>query len=154
VTLDLKSLGARITRLRELRGLSLGALAEAAGGMAKSYLARIERGEVESPGLRLLSAIAGALGVTVADLLAPAEQGRGATGEALLEQLNDFDQVMATLPPGLEEFINRMAAERNPLPPDAIRALALAQFRGRRPHTHEDWRFLYDALLRSIRSPQ
>ena len=151
MAVDAAALGARIAQLRELRGLSLGTLAEQAGGMAKSYLAKLERGEVENPGLRTLTAIARALGVTVADLLNPVESPRATEGEALLAEEASFGQLMENLPPGLQEFLDEMKAEGNPLPPGTIRSLALAEFRGRRPERLEDWRFLYDALGRSVR---
>lgn len=153
MAVDVVALGARIAQLRELRGMSLGALAEAADDMAKSYLAKLERGEVENPGLRTLSAIARALDVTVADLLQRAELERGAEGEALLAERADFERLMANLPPGLKEFLDSMAAEKRPVPPAIVRALAAVQFRGRRPEAADDWRFLYDAMMRSIRSP-
>ena len=151
MALDVRALGRGIAQLRELRGLSLGALADTAG-LAKSYLAKLEKGEVENPGLRTLSAIGRALDVTVADLLETAERGRGAEGEALLAQRADHEQLLATLPPGLEEFLDEMSAAKRPVPPETIRAMALAEFRGRRPERAEDWRFLYYAIVRSVRS--
>ena len=151
MAVDVVALGTRVARLRELRGLSLGALAEAAGGLAKSYLAKLEKGEVENPGLRTMSAIARALDVTVADLLQSAEPERGPDGRALLAKHATFAQVMANLPAGLRNFLDLMAAERRPVPPETVRALAAVQFRGRRPERPDDWRFLYDAIIRSVR---
>ena len=151
MAIDGAALGASISQLRELRGLSLGALAEEAGGMAKSYLAKLERGEVENPGLRTLTAIAKALGVTVADLLKPVESARASEGATLLAEQAELERLRANLPPGLQEFLNEMAATGHPLPAGTVRSLALAEFRGRRPERLEDWRFLYDALSRSVR---
>lgn len=119
--------------------------------MAKSYLAKLERGEVENPGLRTLTAIARGLGVTVADLLSPVEPGRPANGEALLAEEAQLDHLMANLPPGLKEFLAEKEEEGQPVPAKTIRALAFAEFRGRRPERLQDWRFLYDALDRSAR---
>lgn len=118
--------------------------------MAKSYLAKLERGEVANPGLRTLTAIARALDVTVADLLKPTERQSGAEGTALLAEQADLERLMANLPPGLQDFLDEMARLEEPLPPATIRALALAEFRGRRPERPDDWRFLYDALKRSV----
>jgi transcriptional regulator with XRE-family HTH domain len=149
--LDVRALGARIGQLRELKGLSLGALAEAAGGMAKSYLAKVERGEVENPGLKTLSAIARALDVTVADLLAPvASSPRGPAGEALLAEDAKYAQITSNLPPGLGEYLQMMKQNGQPVPPEIVKALALVQFRGKRPEKPEDWRFLHDAMMRSL----
>ena len=150
--LDVVALGARITQLRTLRGMSLGALADAADGMAKSYLAKLEKGEVDNPGLKTLSAIARALDVTVADLLQPAESARGTNGEALLEEESDYRRLLADLPRGLADFLNEMSNDKRPVPPRTVRMLAAAEFRGRKPERAEDWRFLYDALVRSVRS--
>ena len=151
MAIDVRVLGARIGQLRELQGLSLGALAEAAGGMAKSYLSKIERGEVENPGLKTLSAIARALDVTVADLLAPAgSSARGPAGEALLAQDATYERITSNLPPGLGEYVQLMKKTGQPVPPDIVKALALVQFRGKRPEKPEDWRFLHDAMMRSI----
>lgn len=120
--------------------------------MAKSYLAKLERGEVENPGLRTLSAIARALDVTVADLLKPAEPARTSEGEVLLAEQAELERLKANLPAGLGEFLKQMEEEGRPVPAPTVRALALAEFRGRRPERPEDWRFLYDALVRSVRS--
>ena len=151
--LDVTALGGRIAQLRSLRGMSLGALADAADGMAKSYLAKLEKGEVENPGLKTLSSIARALGVTVADLLQPAESNRGTVGEALLDEDRDYQRLLRNLPRGLKEFLNEMTENGRPVPPKTVRMLAAAEFRGRKPERAEDWRFLYDALVRSVRTP-
>jgi transcriptional regulator with XRE-family HTH domain len=151
MAIDVRMLGARIGQLRELQGLSLGALAEAAGGMAKSYLSKIERGEVENPGLKTLSAIARALDVTVADLLAPAgSSSRGPAGEALLAEDVKYKEITSNLPPGLPEYLQEMKEKGQPVPPEIVKALALVQFRGKRPQRPGDWRFLHDAMMRSI----
>lgn len=151
MAVDAVALGRRIAQLRQLRGLSLGGLAEQAGGIAKSYLAKLERGEVENPGLRTLAGVARALGVTVADLLQPVEPERGPAGTSLLSDEADLERLMANLPPGLKEFLEEMALSGQPIPAGTIRSLAFAEFRGRRPERVEDWRFLYDALVRSVR---
>jgi len=120
--------------------------------MAKSYLAKLERGEVENPGLRTLGAIARALDVSIADLLAPAEERRGKAGEALLAAHADLQQVLQNLPPGLADFLKEMDRAGRPVPLPTVRSLALAEFRGRKPERPEDWRFLYSALVRSVSS--
>ena len=150
MAIDVSALGARIGQLRELKGLSLGALAEAAGGMAKSYLSKIERGEVENPGLKTLSAIARALDVTVADLLPRSGSQRGPAGEALLAKEATYQQITSNLPPGLQEYLKEMRDNGQPVPPEMVKALALVQFRGKRPEKPADWRFLHDAMMRSI----
>lgn len=149
MTLDVAALGAKITRFRDVRGMSLSALAEAAE-LAKSYLAKLEKGEVENPGLRTLSGIARALDVTVADLLAPAESAPRAERKTMLADTAAFGRILKDLPEGLKDFLKAMEADGRPVPPDMIRALASVQYRGKRPHSLDDWRFLYDAIRRSV----
>ena len=149
MAVDVAALGKRIAQLRALRALSLSALAEAAG-LAKSYLAKLEEGDVENPGLKTIGLIARALDVTIADLLAPAERAPGKTRNAVLAESDSYEAVLANLPEGLAEFLASMAADRQPVPPDLVRALAAVRFRGKRPRKVEDWRFLYDAMRRSV----
>ena len=68
--MDPRVFGARLRRLREARGLSLRRLG-AAVGLAPSFLSDVERGRTR-PSLKSLAAIAGALGVDLRELLAPA----------------------------------------------------------------------------------
>jgi transcriptional regulator with XRE-family HTH domain len=57
--------------MREARGLSLDTLGRQSG-VGFSYLGRVERGQVASPGLHAILRICQALGVTVSDLLVEA----------------------------------------------------------------------------------
>jgi transcriptional regulator with XRE-family HTH domain len=146
---DVVSFGRRLTQLRELRGLSLSATA-AAAGIAKSYLLKLERGEVENPGLKTLDAIARALGTTLAELLAPSSAEPGLTHPTSDPAIAEFEQLVASLPPELKEFLAQMEREEEKLPADVVRSLASIQFRGKRPRSAADWRFIYEALNRTI----
>ena len=64
-----KRLGEQIKHLREQRGLSQTALAEAAG-LSRAYIAKLEAGDRASPSMPVLERIAKALGVTVRVTLA------------------------------------------------------------------------------------
>lgn len=153
MALNTAALGAKITHFRDVRSMSLSALAEAAD-LAKSYLAKLEKGEVENPGLRTLSGIARALEVTVADLLAPAESPpRRAERDTMLADSAAFSRVLEEMPAGLKDFLKVMETAGKPVPPDMIRALASVQYRGKRPQSADDWRFLYDAIRRSVSRP-
>lgn len=149
--LSAQILGARISQLRELRRLSLGELAEASGGIAKSYLAKLERGEVANPGLRTLTGIAKALDVTVADLVKSNTETSSARRDAVLSEQVEFERLVSKLPSGLQEFLDQLESRGESVPAGTIRALAHAEFRGKRPETAADWQFLYDALARSVR---
>jgi transcriptional regulator with XRE-family HTH domain len=148
--LDTKTLGVRIGQMRELQGLSLGVLAERADGLAKSYLAKLERGEVENPGLRTLTAIARALGVTVGDLITPIDHTSSAAKSIVAEKHAEYEHTLENLPLGLGDFLDLMKQDGKPVPPSTVRALATVEFRGRRPERIDDWKFLYEALVRSV----
>ena len=62
-------LGEQIKHLREQRGLSQRALAEAAG-LSRAYIAKLEAGDRASPSMPVLESIAKALGVRVRVTLA------------------------------------------------------------------------------------
>jgi transcriptional regulator with XRE-family HTH domain len=144
--LEVGPLGERLAELRTRKGLSLSAVADAAG-IAKSYLAKLERGEVPNPGLKTLDSIAKALDVTLAHLLAP--EARAST--STVEHDAGRERLLAGLPRSLREFIHRVEAEEGELPAIDISALAILQFRGKKPESLDDWQFLYEALKRSIR---
>lgn len=59
-------LGARLRRLRKLRGLTLTELA-AEAGVSPQYLSEVERGRKE-PSSEMIAAISGALGLTLVEL--------------------------------------------------------------------------------------
>lgn len=62
-------LGARLREVRELRGLSLRAVAEPAG-ISAAYLQKLERGAVESPSPHALHGLAEVLDTSYSDLMA------------------------------------------------------------------------------------
>jgi transcriptional regulator with XRE-family HTH domain len=61
-------LGEQLKAVRELKGLSLAAVAGPAG-MSATYLQKLERDEVESPSPHRLHALAEALGVDYSELM-------------------------------------------------------------------------------------
>src|SRR4051794_20915564 len=65
-------LGERAQRLRKTQGLSLNAVAHAAG-IDPGQLSRLERGQAKRPGHRTLSNLAAALQVSVAELTGESE---------------------------------------------------------------------------------
>jgi len=128
------SIGARIKKRREELGLSLSRLSELAD-VSKGYLWSLEKGETKArPSGETLYRIAGALGVTMSDLL----------GRQLLVDRPVGDE----LPPGLEEF-----AQSEGLPQTDIEMLAQVNFRGEQPQTAADWEFVYRAIQHSVSAP-
>lgn len=150
MSIDVDLLGKRIRQLRELKLLSISAVA-ARAEISKSYLAKLERGEVDNPGLKTLQVIATALDVTLADLLTPADEPSPAPSSQSAVDLADFERTLADLPVQLREFVDAKKREGDELPADVIRSLAGVQFRGRRPRTREEWQFLYEAIRLSSR---
>jgi len=130
-------------RLAQRRGdRSLTAIA-AEAGIAKSYLAKLERGDVPNPGLVTLNAVARALDITLGDLLdAPAEQQ--SPGRA-----RGAKRSHAVKPPSLETFVAEQRDAGRPVADEDVEELAKVQFKGKRPERPEDWYFVYEALKRS-----
>jgi len=96
------ALAARIRSLRRKRGLSLGALASAAG-VDKGYLSRLERGQ-KAPSIATLAALADALGAGMSDLFGEraSEQDvvivRGAEREAAADAEYRLEAILAGSP--------------------------------------------------------
>lgn len=150
MTIDVDFLGRRIRQLRELKGHSLSRVAEDAD-VSKSYLAKLERGEIDNPGLKTLYRIAAALGVTLAELLPTrteeADASHEPTGPAAT---SEYERLLGDLPQGLKAFLEKKEQAGDRLPADAVKSLASIQFRGKKPQEVEDWQFLYDAIKRSL----
>lgn len=127
-----ETIGERITRFREERGLSPSELAEQAG-VAKSYLSTLEHEDqtknVRRPSADTLYRIASALGVAMSDLL-----GRPVITAAQA----------GSRPPSLVEF-----AKSRSLPEADVEMLANIRFRGEEPKTPERWEFIYQAIKNS-----
>ena len=121
------TVGDRIRRLLDDRGISLGDLHRRTG-IAKGYLSELvndaEGGARRKPSAETLYAIGIALGASVADLL-------GKTRPA---------DEMASWPPGLADDVK---AKR---PPAEARMLAGISARGRTPTTGEDWRAVHRVI--------
>lgn len=64
-------LGSYITRRRKSINLSINALAKKAG-LSHTYVADIERGNIQQPSIRVIAALATALGTTIEELLTAA----------------------------------------------------------------------------------
>jgi transcriptional regulator with XRE-family HTH domain len=153
-TIDIAKLGTRVCHLRELKGLSISAMAEQAG-LAKSALTKLERGGTENPGVRTLSALCKVLGVTLPELLEEKPAGRDprrrtAEPDVIVAQ-RQFEQLREQAPPSLKDFLTEEEDAGRRVPADILRTLVTVQYRGKRPDSVDDWRFLCSAMLRTIR---
>ncbi|MBA3670462.1 MAG: helix-turn-helix domain-containing protein [Gemmatimonadaceae bacterium] len=147
---DVTLVGERLLQLRELRGASLTTVAGEAG-IAKSYLAKLERGEVENPGVATLASVASVLAITLQELFAPATGShKRARWSSVVDPL-EVERIMASLPEQLATCLREIEQEEGGrVSADVIRTLASIQLRGRRPKAVADWRFAYLALLRCV----
>ncbi|MCW3096516.1 MAG: transcriptional regulator, family [Chthonomonadaceae bacterium] len=127
-----ETIGQRIKARREERGLSLSALADLAK-VSRGYLSQIESGDVENPSAAVLFRIAKNLGTSVAKLLGEVQEP-GTEG-----------QENEPLDPILLQF-----AREEALTEDDIRMLSGIKRRGQRPQNVNDWRFIYEAIKRTI----
>ena len=156
-TADLLTLGRRIRHYRTERGLTLDGLSEATGA-APSQLSLVENGKRE-PRISLLTTIAGALGVTLADLLSDSPPSRRAALEIELEHAQRgplFSSLgLPVVRPsqklpvpvlenlvGLHRELSRRASEAIATPEEARRAntelrLAMQQRNNYLPHIEE-----------------
>jgi transcriptional regulator with XRE-family HTH domain len=142
--IDQQLLGKQLTDLRQRSGLSISGLAEKAG-VAKSYLLKVEKGEVENPGLATLDLIAKALGVTLDDLLNPPSPKSKRKTKGVPQ-----DSISPPFSVSLRKFLANLEQQGENVPADVKRSLALLRFRGKRPELPEDWWFIYEALKRSV----
>jgi transcriptional regulator with XRE-family HTH domain len=147
--IDVGLVGERLLQLRELRGDSLGTVATKAG-IAKSYLAKLERGEVDNPGVGTLGQVASALETSLVELFAPPTGShKRARWSSVVDPL-EVERIRATLPEALSRVLEELGSESGRVPADVVRTLASVQLHGRRPRTADDWRFAYLALSRCV----
>jgi transcriptional regulator with XRE-family HTH domain len=126
-----ETIGQRIRRYRQDRGMSLSQLA-VASGVSKSYLSELEsmngNDTAHGPSADVLYRIGNALGIAMSDLL-----GRPIITRPTKKR-----------PPSLMKF-----AEEANLPESDIEMLASIKFRGQQPKTADRWAFIYQAIKNS-----
>lgn len=115
------------------QGLSIAELARRSK-VSKAYLSQLENNvNGLRPSADALYKIAFALGTTVSELLE--------------KQVGKDDDELTEIPEGL-----RMFAMAEQLSEQEIKMLARIEYRGQRPHTIDDWKYLYESIKRSVRS--
>jgi transcriptional regulator with XRE-family HTH domain len=126
-------IGDNISKYRQIRGLTLPALATKAG-VSKAFLWEIESGKSKRPGAEVLFKIAEALEVTIAHLMGkePGQEAR--------------DLIEPEVNHGLHAFINERKVQGRPLDPEEVKSLSYVQLRGGRPTTKEQWSLVYGML--------
>lgn len=117
----------RIRQRRIEKGLSATELAMTAG-ISKGYISEIENGKAPRPSGAVLMKLASALGTTIADLLGT---------EVAPSDIRIPDALLK-----LQEVESLTNAE--------VRMLAGIEFRGARPESTEDWKYLFESIKRSL----
>lgn len=128
------TIGKRLKTLREARGLSVQALAEASG-VSAPYLWQIENGRKSNPSGQALRRLATALGTTVAELLG--------------EPLEIPEKTVSSLPPALRRLVRRRGKALDMRQED-VEMLRRVHFRGRLPASEEDWELVFLFLKRLL----
>ncbi len=101
--------------------------------VSKGYLSQLENNPSgPRPSADVLYRIAFALGASV--------------GALLEKQLASESDELTDIPEGLRSLA---LAER--IPEEEIKVLAQITYRGRRPSSAEDWKYLYESIKRSVR---
>jgi XRE family transcriptional regulator, master regulator for biofilm formation len=127
------ALSDQLRKHRLKQGLSIAELARRSK-VSKGYLSQLENNvNGVRPSADALYKIAFALGTTVSELLE--------------KQVGKGDDELTEIPVELRAF-----AITEQLPDEEIKMLARIEYRGKRPLTADDWRFLYEAIKRSVRS--
>jgi transcriptional regulator with XRE-family HTH domain len=127
------ALSDQLRKHRIKQGLSIAELARRSK-VSKGYLSQLENNVYGvRPSADALYKIAFALGTTVSELLE--------------KQVGKDDDELTEIPDELRAF-----ALAEQLTDEEIKMLARIEYRGRRPQTADDWKFLYESIKRSVRS--
>jgi XRE family transcriptional regulator, master regulator for biofilm formation len=126
------ALSDQIRKRRSEQGLSLTELARRSR-ISKGYLSQLENDpDGPRPSADILYRIAFVLGTSV--------------GALLEKQLVSTEDELTDIPEGLRTF-----ALSEQIPEEEIKMLARIIYQGHRPHTSDDWKFLYESIKRSVR---
>lgn len=127
------TIGQRLREIRRERELTLKQIADKSV-LTLTYLSDVERDQTR-PSLKSLLRIAGALEVSMTDLLNGVEEFGKATDEAL--------------PAGLRELKDDPALAGQ-LDDEWLQTLQRLNYRGKRPQTKEEWREIFMYLRRIL----
>lgn len=127
------SLGDRIRKLREERGMSSPALASASG-VSRAYLWQLETGGKTQPSFEILEKLARALGVAVSEF----------------SETPPPPAATKALPAGLAQFITQHGRTLGVTATD-VEVMKQIHFRNKRPENPEDWELLFLFLKKWVR---
>ncbi len=126
------ALSDQIRKRRQEQGISLTELAHRSH-ISKGYLSQLENNpRGPRPPADVLYRIAFALGTSM--------------GALLEKQIREQNDELIAIPEGL-----RCIALAEDIPEEEIKMLARITYRGCRPCTPDDWKFLYESIKRSVK---
>lgn len=125
----MSTFGERIRQRRTEKNIALAELARRAD-LSKGYLHAIETGTTQSPSAEILFRIANELGTTIADLLG--------------------EPPAPTFSPDVPDKLREFAVTEKLTEAD-VKMLARIQYRGKRPESVDDWRYIFESIKRTLR---
>lgn len=141
--MDLQNLGARLTALREARGLTKYRMAKLSG-VSQTYIYRIEKGEIENPRHDTLQKLAAGLNIALAQLIgdtAPID-----TWQLVEQSLKAYIPVYSGIYEVGMEPIDYVVCTRAKVPPDTLRGYRIAGL-SLKPEIREGDTIIVDTVL-------
>jgi transcriptional regulator with XRE-family HTH domain len=140
--------GRSLKAARAERGLTLRELSEKSG-ISITYLSDLERGTLENPTLKALTAISGAMGLSPNDLLGVDGQESPSARPELPATLAEFAG-WPQFREAIENEAKKRRVDQKELERDWLEALRAVSVRGRRPRQAADYMFIFEAMRRAI----
>jgi len=125
-----------LKRLRKNKQLTLDELSEKSG-VSKPYLWQLENEDDKKPSADILFKIAEVLETTIADLMG--------------YPVTVHDETVKKLPKALQEFVKKAKQMELNLSDEDVQMLAKIKLRGKSPKTAEDWEYVYQSIMRSVK---
>lgn len=99
-----------------------------ASGVSRTYISELESGKAADPSVAVVTSLATALGISPASM---------------------FDNTVETVEMEIPQSL-REAAQKYDIHPNDVRDLARVKFRNYQPANAEDWKFLLEAIKKSL----
>lgn len=141
-------IGRRLRSAREAKNLSRDVVARRAA-LEEAYVTGLENGQELRVDFEPLDALARALGISMLALVADRPRTKTAV-ERDEERKRDQREFWAGLPQPLRTFLEDKANKQHQISEDVVHVLANIKFKTKQPATPDDWRVLYEALVRTI----
>tara|TARA_Y100000310_G_C20669823_1_gene809626 strand:+ start:1656 stop:2102 length:447 start_codon:yes stop_codon:yes gene_type:complete len=127
-------MGRKVQAIRRWREITLPQLAVKAK-VSKGYLYQLEEGQTTNPSVEILYKLAGALELTIYDLL----------GEEKL-----FRVLPSEVPDSLNQFIKKKKREKEPLSKEEVYMLSGINLMGKSPRSPKDWDYIFESIKMRI----